>query len=43
MVRVEGNTINAIPVKEVAGKVKRVEKEHTLVVHGKKMGVYFGE
>jgi 6-phosphofructokinase 1 len=43
MVRVEGSEINAIPLKEVAGRVKRVEKEHTLVVHGRKMGVYFGE
>jgi 6-phosphofructokinase 1 len=43
MVAMINNKIEAIPLKEVGGKLKNVDKKHPLILNGKKMGTCFGD
>ena len=42
MVALKGNTIESVPLSEVAGKLKLVTEDHDLVVQGRRMGICFG-
>lgn len=42
MVALKGSNITALPLNEVAGKLKVVTEDHDLVIQGRKMGVCFG-
>ena len=39
----KGDTVESIPLSEVAGKLKLVTPDHDLIVQGKRMGVTFGK
>ena len=43
MVCMKGDTVESIPLSEVAGKLKLVTPDHDLIVQGKRMGVTFGK
>ena len=42
MVALKGNTIESVPLSEVAGKLKLVTEDHDLIVQGRRMGICFG-
>ena len=42
MVCMKGDTVESIPLSEVAGKLKLVTPDHDLIVQGKRMGVTLG-
>ena len=42
MVALQGNSVGAIDLSEVAGKLKLVTEDHDLVVQGRRMGICFG-
>jgi ATP-dependent phosphofructokinase / diphosphate-dependent phosphofructokinase len=42
MVSSQGDTITAVPLKEVAGKLRTVPKDHPLIEKAERMGVCFG-
>ena len=42
MVALQGNTIGAINLSDVAGKLKVVTEDHDLLVQGRRMGICFG-
>lgn len=42
MVCMKGDTVDSIPLSEVAGKLKLVTPAHDLIIQGKKMGIMFG-
>lgn len=42
MVRIDGDHVGSIALKEVAGKLKTVTPQHELIVQGKRMGIMFG-
>ena len=42
MVALQGNSMGAVPLTEVAGKLKLVTEDNDLVVQGRRMGICFG-
>ncbi|MDH6535594.1 6-phosphofructokinase [Parabacteroides sp. 52] len=42
MVCIKGDRVDAVPLEEVAGKLKLVTSNHELIVQGKRMGISFG-
>lgn len=42
MVALKGDEIASVPLEEVAGKLKLVNKDHDLIVQGQRMGICFG-
>ena len=42
MVSLLGSQITSVPLPEVAGKVKLVDPNNDLIIHGKRMGICFG-
>jgi len=42
MVCTNGDKVESIPLKEVAGKLKLVTPDHDLIIQGKRMGITFG-
>lgn len=42
MVALKGDAMTAVPLDEVAGRLKLVTPEHELLVQGRRMGIYFG-
>jgi 6-phosphofructokinase 1 len=43
MVTLEGNTISSKPLKEIAGKLKKVPPDHQLIQTGRNVGTCFGD
>jgi 6-phosphofructokinase 1 len=43
MVCIKGNSVDSIPLSEVAGRLKTVTPEHDLIIQGKRMGITFGQ
>lgn len=42
MVCMHNNTVDSIPLAEVAGKLRLVRSDHDLITQGKRMGISFG-
>ena len=42
MVALQGANIGSVPLEDVAGKLKLVNEDHDLIIHGKRMGICFG-
>lgn len=43
MVCMKGDTVESIPLSEVAGKLKLVTADHDLIIQGERMGISFGK
>ncbi len=43
MVSIRKNELTSVPLEEVSGKLKLVTPGHDLIIHGKRMGISFGE